>query len=356
VPQIPWEKRGTNEWKAREALSDRVYGGAYGTKCRNAIDLEVWRLRVLNYLNGFSYEQGEALMRDLEKDSYKDHLIDPKLGWGIGCGTQQESEREREFVLTFLWEQVPSLISEHLEDSDCKFRSDLLQRIEGRPHGSIRSLLIRLASDPVDSVRCDACNCLGSFNDDETRAVLADLLHNKVALIRSSALFILAKVDPPSALDEAAAMAKDDLTREGALIVISCSKDERCLPRLLALLKSKDELLALSACCGIGSIHNAEALGVLKEITRSGIGSHKCVAIQSLTSYNLELVLPTLNLCLEDQDPEVVAEACLSLKELGGQQALSKIKRHLENQNPVVRSAALDAVKALTAIDGPPPP
>jgi len=196
-------------------------GGPKGSATREAVDLMLWRVRVLNYLKTPDPKVGEALFKDVmtycDGDSSINATNAPAEFNGIVDEFPSNMDHWRDALGT-LWRHQPALVLRHLRhlrDRAFTKRTGILSVISALPHGNIRLLLFELASDPVDSVRQAACTCLSAFKDERSKAVLRRMLTDRVALIRLEALYSLKAIDPVFARAEANRMSGDMVLEYG---------------------------------------------------------------------------------------------------------------------------------------------
>jgi len=324
-----------------------ISGRAPGTPTRDAVDLNKWRVEVLNYLDGMDAEKGENLLRNLlvgrEKDGYIGSREPP---FYKTCGNISDAARAWHCAMSMMWDKSPALFEKHLQDPDFRFRATLIDAMR-QPSPRLKPLLIQLATDPVDSVRLAACASLSEFAGEDVQETLISLTYDHVGAIRDSALCSLSSVDSFSALEAASRLAKDDLVRDSALRTIESLSDVRCLPLLSDLLTGKDRKLACAATTGLGAIGSVQAIPVLTRIILSGPNDLRVEATASLGKLDSELVTLTLNRCLDDRDPDVIAAACEELSKVTDGKTLSKLRQLRSHSDPAVRKAADAAISRL---------
>jgi len=347
--------------KEERATVDLVFqtyrGGAKGKSIRDAIDLMSWRVPILNYVKSPSPKAGERVLQLLIPNSWKDGPMDPKQLPNNHCGGPYPGDADWTRAFTYLWKKSPTIISDHLSDQTFKYRGILVWAYSQQPPLALRPLLLQLASDPVDSVRNEACKSLFAFKDDEVSERLVELAHDKIAMIRIDALQSLQVVDPLAALDEALRLLRENGMRSLALSAVSyADNDIRCLVRLSELLSSRDRELAKAACFGIGSIRDPRAVATLNAIIQSGPADLRAAATSCFQRYDVDLVHSILVKCLGDNDDRVVVNACQVLRELKDIGALGNLKLLHNHKSPAVREAVTEAVAGLAADDRPPPP
>lgn len=323
------------------------------SQLRDVIDMGHWRVESLNALrNG-----GQAAVRRIVDaalvNTAADFSRDPGENAGWTCGTGLPFEKYR--FLGALARQCPVVFANYLLEEKNKSRTFLLDAMAGKPPAVLRKVFLRLASDSVDSIRQSTCFCLSSFKDEESVDALINLTNDKIAQVQFCALIVLRDIAPERALPEAIRLCEDRRTRYPVLDIVGDLGTIANFPKLVSLLDSHDRGLADRACAAISSV-KGKALGVFKSLIDHGPKDLRVCATRMLVFNDASSVIPTLIHCLDDQDKDVVIEACHSLKQLGDPESLPNLIRLNQSKDPDIRAAAKDAVDNLSSKSKLPPP
>ncbi len=298
-------------------LVDKALGRNRESTIQNDIELGDFRVDVLNFVKDRDPAIGEELFQKLFHEVSPDRQIQPTEEPDPGCRRfGSDAISDRTIATRVLWDQAPEFFIDRISDPTYGYRAELLLAGSPAKGDEVRSLLLQLASDPVDSVRDAACDRLSEYPDAEVVTVLAGLTHDNVARVRWDALVSLKDASPQTAIDEAERLSRDPLLRAAALALIeSCDKPE-CLPQLQSFVRSKDRELAVSACKGIGCVDDEAALQVLEEVIQKGAKDLRATAVSGLCNFEAEQVLPILRKLRLSRDPEIVRAASDAIAEL----------------------------------------